>query len=1120
MKPQEPIPHNYSIRRLNMIFALSSLVLLAVTGLMVGYDYIRGWKWFQLEFMRMQQERISQEIGVAQAEENKQQLADLDAQDRKNEIELARHRDQYLSAQKELDAIEGDHYRADQDYRFVKANLDAQRYITEAAVVQHLPDAPQQQAEFERQTKHLADLQLTLQESTRKRDAAKANVDQWLKKIKDAEDKKKELTASVDLLNKQLGTVDMKPFSTNWILSQPLLDFVNPVIKIDQVVLNDLSIDMNYMSVPRVDRCQTCHRAIDTPGWESKTEAARLSKELQQKLDAYQIPQEKRKETEERIAQLKRIQDAPNDILNPWRTHPKLDLYVGSASVHPLLEYGCTVCHRGQDRATEFGRAGHTPASPRMEHRWAERTALSAGFFPLPRDFEQRHWGYEENEFIETPMYPRHYYEAGCIKCHSGQMGVDRGDDITKAEQTIEIYGCYACHKIANWRFTDLRKPGPDLGGIAEKTTPEWAFRWISEPHNFRATTRMPSFFYQRNMIDPNVVPPQERAHNVKLQDAEIHAIVSFLFDKSTHRPWSPPGAGDAARGKQLVGSVGCMGCHIDTEQVKDEKTGQIRLAKREDFPLERNYGFNLTGVGTKANPAWIYNWVKNPKAYYADAPMPSLRLTDQEAADVTAYLVTMQKPAFMNTPIRPPDAQAVHDLAKGYLINTLSDVEAEAKLRSMTQHDQLVYLGQRSIEKYGCYSCHNIKGFEGLKPIGTELTVEGSKALHLFDFGFMNDEQWKNEDGTTEHVIHTVPSWVYNKLRNPRIYDDRRTKVYNDKLKMPNFHLSPEEARRIAMVVVGLTKEKVAENRMAGRDARTRLIEEGRKRVSQHNCRACHVVDGRGRDSIASTIADANFLPPDLSPEGARAQSPFLFNFLKDPTVMKIRPWVSVRMPTFHFSDEEANTLVTFFAEAGKGQQFETSRGMNPPAQNVAIGKQVFTMMRCTQCHGTTPVNPENPPVPNTADSTSLAPNLTLARMRLRHEWISDWIRRPNEMINGTRMPTNFPRDAATGGFQSPLAMAIDTPPFAQYKATLLPLFNGDEKELKRTMGDAVALTDYLRDYIWSIGITQMRTAAPGETVPAIAMPQPSLPPPTAPALKSTRNQRGAAGNSGGPGR
>jgi Cytochrome c. len=1118
MKPQEPIPHNYSIRRLNLIFALSSLVLLAVTGLMVGYDYIRGWKWFQIEFMRMQHERIEQEMQGAQSAENTQQLADLDAQASRNNIELAGHRDQYVTAQKAFDAIEGDHYRADQDYRFAKANLDAQRYIAEAAVVQHRADAAQQQVEYEQQTKHLAGLQLALQESTRKRDAAKADVDQWLKKIKDAEDKKKELTASVDLLSKQLETVD-----TNFnfvVLNAPMLDFISPTMKIDQVVLNDLSIDMNYMNVPRVDRCQTCHRAIDAPGWESKAEAARLSQELQQKLDAYQIPQEKRKETEERIAQLKRIQDAPNDTLNPWRTHPKLDLFVGSASAHPILEYGCTVCHRGQDRATEFGRAGHTPVSPRMEHRWAERTWLSAGFFPLPSDFAKRNWGYEENEFVETPMYPRHYYEAGCVKCHSGQMAVDRGDDITKATQTIEIYGCYACHKIANWRFTDLRKPGPDLGGIAEKTTPEWAFRWISDPHTFRSTTRMPSFFYQRNMIDPKVVPPQERAHNIKLQDAEIHAIVSFLFEKSTHRSWSQPGAGDAARGKQLVGSVGCMGCHIDTEQFKDEKTGQVRLAKRDDFPLERNYGFNLTGVGTKANGAWIYNWVKNPKAYYADAPMPSLRLTDQEAADVTAYLLTLQKPAFMSMPIRQPDPQAVHDLAKGYLINTLSDREAESKLRSMSSHDQLVYLGQRSIEKYGCYSCHNIKGFEGLKPIGTELTVEGSKALHLFDFGFMADQEWKHEDGSTEHVIHTVPSWVYNKLRNPRVYDDRRTKVYNDKLKMPNFHLTPEEARRIAMVVVGLTKEKVAENRMAGRDARTRLIEEGRKRVSQHNCRACHVVDGRGRDSIQATIADANFLPPDLSPEGGRAQSLFLFNFLKDPTVMKIRPWVSVRMPTFHFTDDEANTLVTFFAEAGKGSQFDTTRGVNPPAQNAAIGKQVFTMLRCAQCHGTTPVNPENPPAPNTADSTSLAPNLTLSRLRLRHAWISDWIRRPNEMISGTRMPTNFPRDAATGGFQSPLALAIDTPQFAQFKATLLPLFNYDEKELRRTMGDAVALTDYLRDYIWSIGITQMRAASPGGEVPAMAMPQPSLPPATAPAAKSTRNQRGVTPTGAGPGR
>lgn len=1090
--------------RLNAIFALSALVLLAVTGVIVMYDYVRGWKWFQLEFMRIQQERLQQDLQTAQQQENKTQLAALDKQVKAQELEIAKHRQSYVIAQKDLDDWDGKHYAADQDYRFTKATLDAARYELETAVTQHSADLPSKRKTFDDLSSRVNQLQLRLQQVTRDRDAARARVDVWLKKIKDAEDKKKELTASIDLINKQLAAVS--PSSDFFLLNAPMLDFISPTFKIDQVVLPDLFVDVNYMHVPRVDRCQTCHRAIDRPGFESKKEAARLEKDLQTKLDAGQIAPDKREDAEKRIEQLKRIQDAPTEVLNPFRTHPKLEMFVGSASPHPLLEFGCTACHKGQDRATEFGRAGHTPASKKMETRW---TSAVSTLLPGPWDYKQRHWGYEPNPFLETPMYPRQYYEAGCLKCHASQVQVRGGDQITRATATVELYGCYACHKIANWRFTDLRKPGPDLNGIAEKTTPEWAIRWISEPHNFRSTTRMPSFFYQRNMIGPNV-PAAERAQNLKYQDAEIHSIVAYLFAKSTHRQWQPPAAaGDAQRGQQLVHAVGCMGCHVESEWIKDEKSGAMRLAKRDDYPLERNYGFNFTGIGTKTHAGWVYNWVKNPKNYYPTAPMPSLRLSDQEASDITAYLMTLQKPQFLRQPVRAVDPKAVHDLAKGYLINTMTDVDAEAKLKAMPLQEQLTYLGQRSIEKYGCYSCHNINGFEGMKPIGTELTIEGSKALHLFDFGFVHE--YEHESGKHEHILHNVPSWVYNKVRSPRIYDDLRTKNYNDKLKMPNFHLSEDEARLITTVVLGLTKDRVDAARMASADPNSHTAEEGRKLVSQHNCRACHVVDGYGR-AIASQITDANFLPPDLSPEGGRAQSPFLYNFLKDPTVMKIRPWLSVRMPTFHFSDQEANTLVSFFAAEGKAPTFDNQYTVTPTAQNVAIGREVFDMLRCAQCHATTPVNPENPPAPNVANTQSLAPNLTLARIRLRHQWIPDWVRRPNEMIPNTRMPTNFPRDAASGGFQSPLAMALDTPAFATHKAALMPLFGNNEKELKRTMGDAVALTDYLRDYIWSIGITSMRQASPTEG-PSMNVPQqpPALPPPST-GLKTGSVERGTA--------
>ena len=71
-----------------------------------------------------------------------------------------------------------------------------------------------------------------------------------------------------------------------------MLDLIAPTIKIRQVVLNDMPLDLNFVRIPRADRCQTCHAAADLPGYE-------------------EFPQ-------------------------PFRSHPRLDLFVGSSSAHPL----------------------------------------------------------------------------------------------------------------------------------------------------------------------------------------------------------------------------------------------------------------------------------------------------------------------------------------------------------------------------------------------------------------------------------------------------------------------------------------------------------------------------------------------------------------------------------------------------------------------------------------------------------------------------------------------------------------------------------------------------------------------------------------------------------------
>ena len=47
-----------------------------------------------------------------------------------------------------------------------------------------------------------------------------------------------------------------------------------------------------------------------------------------------------------------------------------------------------------------------------------------------------------------------------------------------------------------------------------------------------------------------------------------------------------------------------------------------------------------------------------------------------------------------------------------------------------MTDHERTLDLGRRSIGKYGCYSCHNIDGFEERAPIGLRINENWIKAF------------------------------------------------------------------------------------------------------------------------------------------------------------------------------------------------------------------------------------------------------------------------------------------------------------------------------------------------------------------------------------------------------
>jgi mono/diheme cytochrome c family protein len=398
-----------------------------------------------------------------------------------------------------------------------------------------------------------------------------------------------------------------------------------------------------------------------------------------------------------------------------------------------------------------------------------------------------------------------------------------------------------------------------------------------------------------------------------------------------------------------------------------------------------------------------------------------------------------------------------------------------------MDLHAKEVYTGERLIAHYGCFACHRIPGFEDAKPIGTELTEEGSKAVHRLDFGFL-------------HLPHTRQDYFRTKLHNPRIFDRDRARGWEERLRMPNFRFREDELDNIVTAVLGFQKlnaSAAAKNELSGERG---AIERGRRIVKDHNCQGCHVIEGFG-GSIRSLAADPSLAPPVIQGEGAKVQSDWLFAFLKAPKTGQIRPWLEVHMPTFGFTDSELNDLTRYFAFLDRASYPFLTADYAPEPARWAAGKKVFELLKCKQCH------PRSEQEMNAVeDKSSLAPNLQMASRRLRHDWINDWIRRPDEWMPGTRMPTNFPKDDS-GHRTSPLGALVDAPAFAKDRAEFGQLLGSDETA-KKFLEDPDAVTRALRDYVWSIGVN-------GGTAPGGA---PVEAPPPRPAAAGARASGRAA--------
>lgn len=894
----------FSMPKLHKIMAILSFIFFITTMWVFMDDYIRPWKAVQVEALRIQRKHTEDAIKAAQKEIDPVKLKEMTAKLAKGEEIVSTRNTEIKKVEKELDSNLAKQKKQNIDNGNFNADSTAINFQYESAKAEGKTREAEEKLEELHKLKDGFDAgKNNLKALQAEEKKIRETLGELNKEVISTQKEMKEITGKLDLLEMAKKQTEMNPVFA--LRNAPFLDFLDPTIKIQQIVLNNITDDRYFRQVYKVDRCTTCHTFIDKPGFEKEK--------------------------------------------NPFKTHPKLDLMVSMDSPHPMKSTGCTVCHGGDGhRVNDFNSVAHMPNDEKQAKEWEEK------------------YGWKEPHHVPQPMFRLSQTEAGCVKCHQGVDLIKGATVLNEGRMGIEKYGCYACHKIAGWEHR--RKPGPSLLKVASKVDKEWLKNWVWSPKSFNQHSKMPTFFMQ-----PNNSKPEFAKKNM----AEVNAIAEYIFEKS--KPYSPNEKyhpGNAANGKKLISEIGCLACHgVEGLEEQSKKIGAYA-------------GPYLTGSGTKLQPDWLVSWIKKPWHYQEDTIMPSLRLTDPEANDIATYLLSLKNKKFEELKFATFDKKVRDELLTDYLAAFDTKESAAKKVAAMEDHAKTIELGKRSIGKYGCYSCHNIEGFDGYAPIGTELTKEGSKPITQFAFGIQHQ------------VPHERDAWLIAHLQNPRMWDIGIDKKFGDLNKMPNFYMSKAEAEKITVAILGQVAEVIplaGQKRLNENEA---LYHDAMKVAGKYNCVGCHQIDGIRGDILKAYEDDINQGPPRLVNEGHRIQSEWFYNFLGN--VQQIRPWVKVRMPSFNLSLQDKNRLVNGFQNGAHQGFYE-----NPAAEVTwAPGEKdeahkLFTALNCTSCH-----------TMGFTNAAPLAPDLHKAAKRLRPSWIRKWLANPQAILPGTTMPQFFGED------------------------------------------------------------------------------------------------------------
>jgi mono/diheme cytochrome c family protein len=485
--------------------------------------------------------------------------------------------------------------------------------------------------------------------------------------------------------------------------------------------------------------------------------------------------------------------------------------------------------------------------------------------------------------------------------------------------------------------------------------------------------------------------------------------------------------------GRKMLAQYGCVHCHTIKRPDGTVLTGT------DDPP-------SLAHIADKTSREWIYAWLKDPQAYSTTATMPNFKLKDDEARDISAFLISSSTMASLK--VAPASLEAA------------KKVEDDAALQT------------KAASLYGesfCASCHAVQNAAGNLVggnLGPELTKVGSKVKpewlqawvrnpHDYDpptgmphyrftdqevglltgflMGKVDSDLLANvhlDAATHEQIEHgkrlvndygCASCHEINGIKRPENFGPELTKIgskpvnqlafapgvrhtlydyidakirqpraFGPGLKMPQYIFSITQVDALVNALLSHNERSLTMPTVKTVAALPASHYEPAGKAGQLindlNCFSCHAINGRGGD-----------MAPDLSWEGSSVQRDWLMQFFRNPNTL--RPALIRRMPKFNLTDSEINTLTDYIMTVYQSPKVD--RDSLPltgyPARQVELGRQLYySKYSCQACHI----------IDTKQDKGYIGPTLTHVGSRLTATWIYNWMKDPQALRPGTQEP------------------------------------------------------------------------------------------------------------------